>query len=222
MIEEISSEEELKKEIESYKKNSSEIEKLQKSIKETLDSISLKSKEEENRLKSIVQYMQNFDVTKVEADEWVATLETVPKYKYPSASYKDLWLEAMSKLNLATQKILKQFESAHLDTKRKETKPEFKISDIKENNILNKGINYILSKFKNLFYSIKNFNNVVKDLPKLELTENYHDSVASQIENNIEMIKKMLNKIENSWSKDDKIKYFKGIIELSKQTIKFF
>lgn len=132
ILQEISSKEELSKEISEYKKNSAKITELQKSIEDVLKNIKSQSDEENKRLKLIIKYMDDFKINQAEGDDWVAELENVPKYKYPSASYKELWEEAMSKLNEATKKVLKQLENTQLDIKRKATEPKLTIKD-KEN-----------------------------------------------------------------------------------------
>lgn len=135
ILNEISNEGELSKEISEYKKNSAKIDELKKSIENVLKQIKSGEDEEKKRLALIVKFMQDFNVKKAEGDDWVAELEQIPAFKYPSASYKELWEEAMSKLNEATKKVLKGFENAQLDTKRKQTKPELTIKgkDLKEN-----------------------------------------------------------------------------------------
>lgn len=135
ILNEISNEGELSKEISEYKKNSAKIDELKKSIENVLKQIKSGEDEEKKRLALIVKFMQDFNVKKAEGDDWVAELEQIPAFKYPSASYKELWEEAMSKLNEATKKVLKGFENAQLDAKRKQTKPELTIKgkDLKEN-----------------------------------------------------------------------------------------
>ena len=170
LIQELDSEDGLKAEIEAYKKGSKEIEELQKSIEDVLKKIKAKTSEEAARQKLIIKYMSDFKINKVQADKWVATLETVKANQYPSVSYKEVYEQALSKLNEATVKVIKKIEADHLMVKAQATKPELKITDIEEN-VISKGVDWVISKFKGLFLAIKDYNKTVKELPKLGLKE---------------------------------------------------
>jgi hypothetical protein len=167
IINEVINEDELKKEIELYKNNSKVIEDLQASIEDTLKTIKAKNSEENQRLKFIIKYMEDFKVSKVEGDSWVASLEEVAMYKYPSIGYKEVYEAALSKLNDATKKVLKQVESEHLAGKRQMKKKELVIKE----NLIDKGVNWLLNKWKGLLLSMKSYKSVVKALPSIEVNE---------------------------------------------------
>lgn len=178
LINEISSADDLKAAIEEYQKNSTEIEKLQASIKDTVADIKKKSNEGNQQLKLIFKFMEDFNISKSEGDGWVAELTKVLKYSYPSASHKELWEAALEKLNLNTKKILLAMENAQLDTKRKMEVPALKVkkgaSDktykIAEN-IIDKGLEWIKSKWGGLLKAMKGFKEAVKNLPELNVNE---------------------------------------------------
>ena len=158
-IKEVASQDELKQEIATYKQNSSKIEELQKSVEDVLKEIKAKTSEENQRLKLILKYMDDFGVVKVEGDNWVTSLEETAMYKYPSQSYKELWEAALGKLNDATKKVLKQLENEQLSAKAKMKKKELVI---KENVLVQ-----ILDWLKGLLNSMKKYKDIVKELPKL-------------------------------------------------------
>lgn len=157
---EIESEKELIGEINQYRKNSKEIEKLEASIADITKQIKDKSKGENTRLKQIINYMQDFQMNKVKADKWVAELSEVLKYSSPQPSYKGLWEEALSKLNAQTVSVLKQMEHTQVAAKAKETEPKLTITE----NIFKQG----LDKLKSLLLSFKSYDATVKSLPPIE------------------------------------------------------
>lgn len=167
LIKEVISEEDLKKEIALYKINSQKISELQNSVKEVLNQIKTQNDEETKRLKLIIKYMSDFNISKTEGDTWVATLEEVPMYKYPSSSYKELWEAALKKLNKSTQDVLKQLENEQLTAKAAMKKKELKITE----NIVSKGINWLIDKWSNLLQAIKGYKNTVEALPSIEIKE---------------------------------------------------
>lgn len=175
-LDEISSQDELSKEIAEYNKNSAELKKLEASIADTLKKIKDISKGEDTRLKQIINYMQDFKVKQVKADKWVASLEEVAKYSRPQPSYKELWEEALTKLNKSTVEVMKKLEHAQVSEKAKETKPEFKIEPLKENllDLAKKGINFVVDKIKGLLGTVRKYKDVVDGLPviKSEVNEN--------------------------------------------------
>jgi len=169
-LDEISSQDDLSKEIAEYKKNSEEVKKLEASIADTLKKIKDISKGEDTRLKQIINYMQDFKVKQVKADKWVASLEEVAKYSRPQPSYKELWEEALGKLNAKTVDVMKQLEHAQVAEKSKETKPEFKVEPLKENllDLAKKGMKFVTDKIKGLLTTIKGYKDVVDGLPVIK------------------------------------------------------
>jgi hypothetical protein len=161
VIKEIDQYEDIKKDIELYKDNSQKITELQKSIQGILDQIKTKTSEENIRLKRIIKFMEDFNLSKLEGDKWVATLEEKPMYKEPSISYKEVYEAALKKLNAATVAVIKQLESAHLADKAKIKKKEL---IIKEENFIQKGINWLIDKWKNLLLSMNNYKKVVDEI----------------------------------------------------------
>ena len=161
VIKEIDQYEDIKKDIELYKDNSQKITELQKSIQGILDQIKTKTSEENIRLKRIIKFMEDFNLSKLEGDKWVATLEEKPMYKEPSISYKEVYEAALKKLNAATVAVIKQLESAHLADKAKMKKKEL---IIKEENFIQKGINWLIDKWKNLLLSMNNYKKVVDEI----------------------------------------------------------
>jgi 8-oxo-dGTP pyrophosphatase MutT (NUDIX family) len=201
-INEIESEDELKREISEYQKNSAEIEALQKALETKLKEIADKNKAENNRLKLIIDYMDRFNISKTQADDWVATLENKLKYSRPQPSYKELWEAALSKLNAQTVKVMKQLEHAQVDAKSKETEKKFKIDKLKEG-ILDNFKNFI-SKLKGFFNQGKEYIKTVKELPKLEGNLNENDLKESTKSDKLsELIMNSINEIDENLSYKD-------------------
>ena len=164
----------LKEEIELYKKNSAEVAEMQKSIEDVLKKVKEKTSQENSRLKAIINFMKNFDLKKVEADKWVAELEESPAFTSPAISYKDMYEKALTKVNAATLTVIKKLEAEHLLGKAAMKKTDLKITD----KPINEGVGGFVNWLKGLIPAVKNYNKVVDELPEIKNEEQIRHGAA--------------------------------------------
>lgn len=153
----------ISQEIEEFKKNEQKIQELKESIKKSLDEIKKYETANKSLFKRIESGMSAMKLKIVKASEWVAKLETVAKYKRITPNYKGLWEEALTKVTKNTRALLVSMQNTQKELKSQETKQQLTIeggfSDYWRG---------LLSSLKNMFFSIKNFNKSVEELPEIE------------------------------------------------------
>jgi len=170
VINEISNDEELTAGIVEYGRLTDEIAAKLASIQDTLDSIKALEKQSSSSLKNIERYVVDFQKTKVVADKWVLNVQNELKYKRLAPQYKELWEEALSKLNPATKAVLEKLKEAHLDAKSKETIDKISISKVDEASFMDNVISVaksFLSKLVSFIPVTKQYKQVVNNLPKV-------------------------------------------------------
>ena len=170
-LSEISDSEELKSKISEYLLLSKEANELTESIKATLDLASAKQKSAEKMIKEVERYMNEYSISLLEADEWVAEIKDQLKYQRPTLGYKELWETALIKLNAATRNILQEMADAQLAEKSAEIIKKLQISPIKEDNTFTTVLGYLqgyLKRVLDLVKSFRSYKEVVKNLPKIQ------------------------------------------------------
>jgi hypothetical protein len=65
------------------------------------------------RFKKIQTYMESNEISEKKVNDWVARLNTVAKYKRITPDYKQMWSEALKKVNEATRRVLEQIKIAN-------------------------------------------------------------------------------------------------------------
>lgn len=150
--------------IKEYTTMQSKIDEEQQKIQNIIDSISNMEKENKSRFKDIETYMKRFNIDEKRVDSWLAKLEESLKYKVPRPDYKELWLNALDKVNEATKRVMEELKNAQLEFKKSEK--EIKL------NIKQEGIGDIFKtlflKIKKLFLSFNLFNRAANKLPKIK------------------------------------------------------
>lgn len=163
ILTEIESEAELQKEISEMKKNLKEVDELQKSIEKTVAIIKAKSALEKKREDQIIQFMKQMKISSTKADNWLAKLEEVLKYKKITPDYKDLWETALSKFNTVTENALQRMFEEHKAMKAKEMKTVLTIEDFDLTAILTG----LWNRFTKIFKGVFDFKKAVDVLPTI-------------------------------------------------------
>lgn len=169
LINEISTEDELGKEINQYFKITDELEAKKKEFKEILDYLSVTDKSLKTRFTKIQKYMEEHEIQEKKGDKWIAKLQTVLKNKRVQASFKELWLTALEQFNEAHRKVMIALEEADVEAKRAETKIEL---ELKREGVMD-FLKSFWNKIKKLTSIFDSFKKTVDSLPDLEkgLTE---------------------------------------------------
>jgi thioester reductase-like protein len=173
-LSEITSSDELRNKVTEYLRLSKEANDLTATIKETLSLIDKKEKSASKILKEVDRYMTDFNVTLLEADDWVAEIKDQLKYKNAVLAYKELWEEALTKLNAQTKKVLDEMAAAQLENKAKETIKKLYITPIDKDLNEESVVSTLAATLKGLVKRIltvakgfKEYKSVVKSLPKI-------------------------------------------------------
>lgn len=153
----------LQKQIESYFSLSKEIEQKKKQLQKQLLQMQTMDKSLKNKFSKIEKYMAQYDISQKRVHTWVARLRTVAKYKRIQPDYKDMWGEALTKVNQATRKVLQSILTANVEVKKSATKIQL---ELLEQGLLDivKGL---IQKFGKLFTKISQFSKISKNLPKI-------------------------------------------------------
>lgn len=133
-------------------------------IQQQLDQLEAMDKSLSTRVKKIQDYMEKNQVSQRRVKQWVARLSTVAKYKRVAPDYKQMWGEALKKVNEATRRVLEQIKIANEQAKRAATKIELQlveegIMDIVKN---------LFSKFVGLFKAFDSYEKVSNSLPQIK------------------------------------------------------
>ena len=164
ILNEIESDKELDIQITEYGSNSDELEKLKKSVQETLDKIENIEKTNKKKFSEIQKFMVRFDKSKRIADMWTANLKKTLKFKVVRADYKDLWLTSLTKVNEATKKVMQDLEDTQKRLKSKEMKDVLSIA--KTEGVLD-SLKGFWTKLKSLVQSFTRYDKVISSLPKI-------------------------------------------------------
>lgn len=164
LLEVIQDDVELENEISEYGKLTDEVEKKYKSIQSVLDEIGKIDNEAKTKYKEINKYMERFRKDEVKSGKWVALLEEKLKYKVVRPDYKELWNNALTKVNSATKKVLNELMNIQKEVKSKEMTNVFSIT---KNESVFSFLKNLWKRFTSLFKSIDVFSKTVNKLPKI-------------------------------------------------------
>ena len=185
---EVKSDAEMQKAIEEYQSMMEEIDSLTASISETLNSIKTKDKDAKAIFKKMEKFMEtkvteNFESARVTTDKWVATLQREAKYKRIAPDYKEVYEEALTKLNAQTRAVVEAITEANVKAKEAATVDnlyikaigESKKSRLTEANPLTAVLNKLKSwqtKFtalvQRVFTNITKFEKIAERLPPIK------------------------------------------------------
>lgn len=164
--EDINNEKELIKEIKNYKKMEAEISEKQKLIEAQTNEIKKLEKANSTAFSNIEKYMTKFNISKQTANDWIAELEEVLKYKVPRPDYRAAYEEALDKLNAQTRKVLEDIVKQQIETKKTMKDLKLSINKVDEGvfDVIKKMFNGLKSLFKNTIF----FGKIVDKLPKIK------------------------------------------------------
>ena len=125
-------EESLEQSIKEYFKLQKELEALEIQLEPLLKSKKSADAQQTRILNAVQMWMEINKKDNVIVKNWVIKLSQVLKFKKPTPSYKDLWEDALRKVNKATQDVLNGHLKAHLEFKKSEKVPSLTIEPIQE------------------------------------------------------------------------------------------
>lgn len=120
--------------------------------------------------------MDQHKIYQKKVNSWVARLKTVAKYKRVQPDYKQMWTEALKKVNDATRNVLQGISDANVQMKKSATKIQLQLVQQSVMDI----IKSIFSKFARLFQSFSVYNKLATKLPTLEIKQNYSRKIIKQ------------------------------------------
>ena len=158
----------VKNKISEYKKISEKVSKLQKEIEEKVGDL-LTQKEHlekgaKDSLKQIEKMMIVLSVIEIKNDGLVAKISEELKYKVVRANFQDLWETGLTKVNEATEKILRDLKVTQEELKSKETEKRF---SIKEEGIMGGIMLWLKSMINKLKDSMDSFKTASDELENL-------------------------------------------------------
>lgn len=160
-----SSDDELENDIKEYFRLQKQYQTKRALIQQKLDELEALNKSLKDKFEKIQNYMEENNISQKKVKNWVARLVVVIKYKRVSADYKQIWGEALKKVNKATRRVLQQIKIANEQAKRAATKIELQLV---EENILDI-VKSLYTKFAGLFKALNDYKRVSNSLPKLDI-----------------------------------------------------
>lgn len=158
------SDDQLANDIQSYFRMQKQLQDKRSLIQDQINQIQAMDKSLATRFKKIQTYMESNEISEKKVNDWVARLNTVAKYKRITPDYKQMWSEALKKVNEATRRVLEQIKIANEQTKRAATKIEL---ELVEENVFDV-IKSLFTKFVRLFKAFDNYKRVSDSLPRIK------------------------------------------------------
>lgn len=157
--------EQLDKMIADYFKLQKDLEKFRDDNRQIIKKLAEKDKKLSTVRKSMEKYMIENQVEERKVNKWVVTLKKIAKFKRITPDYKQLYLQALTKVNLATRNILNGLMESHKQGKKAQTKWDMQTT-------VQQGVfdvfKAFFTKLKTLFGAFNNYKKVASSLPKIK------------------------------------------------------